>query len=558
VATITEGAARATWPIRRQHADVAALAAGVVVLIASIASGQPIYQPLQPFGAARDAGAKPFDELLQARDGSFYGTTLDGGKFGHGTVFKLDTARRPTTIHSFTGGDGAMPRAGLVEGRDGQFYGTTFFGGPLDAGTLYRITAAGKLTTLHRFAGADGALPSAALVQARDGNFYGTTTRGGAFDAGTVFMLEPSGRVTTIHTFDDRDGSAPFGRLLETRDGLFYGTTLRGGPSGGGTVFTIDAAGPLTIVHAFSGSDGDAPSVGVIRARDGSLYGTTDEDGFNSAFGTVFRIDPAGHFKTIHRFVGSDGFTPTARLIQAGDGRLYGTTNSGGLGQGTIFTITPQGTVTIVHRFTGIDGGHPDGALIEANDGNLYGTTVAGGGHDAGLVYRLDVIAQSVAPTADAYVRGGVWAATNFGRLSTLVVKKGASADNTSRSYLTFDVSGLDASRPVSLRILGHVASAATPALNINVYGVSDTRWDERTVTWNTRPDLGATLATRTITGTQPQWVEIDVTSFVRAQRAAGADAIALALRSLVHTTAGAVFTAKDATVGQPLLVVRR
>lgn len=558
MAAITRSEARSIFPIRWENAVIAALAAGVLLLFASTGYGQPIYQPLQAFGGARDAGVRPFDELLQAHDGTFYGTTLDGGAFGHGTVFKIDAAGRLTTIHSFAGSDGAMPRAGLVEARDGRFYGTTFFGGPLDAGTLFRITAAGKLTTLHRFANADGALPSAAMIQARDGKLYGTTTRGGAFDAGTIFTLEPAGTLTTIHTFEGSDGAAPFGRLLETRDGLFYGSTLRGGASGGGTVFTVNAAGQVTTVHAFTGNDGDAPSVGLIRARDGSLYGTTDEDQFNSGFGTVYRIDPAGTFRTIHRFVGSDGFSPTARLIQAGDGRLYGTTNSGGLGQGTIFTITPQGAVTTIHRFTGPDGSHPGGGLIEASDGNLYGTTLGGGGHDVGVVYRLELIAQSISPTADAYVRAGRWAATNFGSLSTLLVKKGASPDNTTRSYLTFDVSRLDASHPVSLRVFGRVASTATPALAVTAYTVSDTQWDERTVTWNTRPDLGVTLATTTVAGAEPRWVEIDVTAFVRSRRAAGAEAIALALRSLVHTTAGAVFNSKEAASGQPRLVVRR
>ena len=55
-------------------------------------------------------GFYPDAGLIQATDGSFYGTTVQGGANGHGTVFKLDGAGTLTTVHSFNGGtDGAAP-----------------------------------------------------------------------------------------------------------------------------------------------------------------------------------------------------------------------------------------------------------------------------------------------------------------------------------------------------------------------------------------------------------------------------------------------------------------
>jgi len=77
-------------------------------------------------------------------------------------------------------------------------------------------------------------------------------------------------------------------------------------------------------------------------------------------------------------------------------------------------------------------------------------------------------------------------------------------------------------------------------------------------VTWNTRPDLGAVLGTLRVVGVAPQWLEMDVTAFVRAQRAAGFDAVTLALRSVAHTSAAAVFNAREAASGQPQLMIRR
>ena len=47
----------------------------------------------------------------------------------------------------------------------------------------------------------------------------------------------------------------------------------------------------------------------------------------------------------LHSFGGPDGATPNARLVQANDGLLYGTTGLGGaFGLGTVFRISPDET----------------------------------------------------------------------------------------------------------------------------------------------------------------------------------------------------------------------
>src|SRR5206468_3906956 len=90
-------------------------------------------------------GGSPQASLIQARGGSFYGTTPGGGVSG-GTVFKIDAAGILTTLHSFSGSDGRYPGAGLVQANDGSFYGTTQEGGASGAGTVFKIDAAGTLT----------------------------------------------------------------------------------------------------------------------------------------------------------------------------------------------------------------------------------------------------------------------------------------------------------------------------------------------------------------------------------------------------------------------------
>ncbi len=84
----------------------------------------------------------------------------------------------------------------------------------------------------------------------------------------------------------------------------------------------------------------------------------------------------------MHSFDGGDGANPEAGLVQASDGKLYGTTVFGGRhGEGSIFSIATDGTLTTLYSFPSFD--HVDGAnpfgLMQHTDGKFYGTTSEGG-----------------------------------------------------------------------------------------------------------------------------------------------------------------------------------
>ncbi len=296
---------------------------------------------------------------------------------------------------------------------DGNFYGTTSRGGASGncpgpyvsgCGTVFKITPSGILTTLHSFNYTDGSEPWAGLVQASDGNFYGTTEWGGAYGAGTVFEVATAGTLTTLHTFDGTDGYSPLGALVEATDGNFYGTTMEGGANGSGTVFRITPSGTLTTLYSFCSqtncSDGYWPYAGLVQASDGNFYGTTGSGGAFGHYGTVFKITPSGAMTTLYSFCAQigcpDGEYPGAELVQAADGNLYGTTQSGGTNQncdpygcGTVFKISPSGTLTTLHSFNNADGSYPYAGLVQARDGNFYGTTLTGGADGDGTVFRL-------------------------------------------------------------------------------------------------------------------------------------------------------------------------
>ena len=139
-----------------------------------------------------------------------------------GILFRMDAAGVVTQLHSFSGGiDGARPFA-LVRALDGQFYGMTLQGGEFEHGTLFRFTPGGGLTTLHAFSQADRS--PADLFAASDGNVYGLTGRG-EFDPSTIFLIEPGGGVATIHSFDRTTDGFGMRSLIKGSDGRFYITT---------------------------------------------------------------------------------------------------------------------------------------------------------------------------------------------------------------------------------------------------------------------------------------------------------------------------------------------
>lgn len=139
-------------------------------------------------------GVAPYAGLIQATNGDFYGTTTAGGANHQGTVFKITLGGTLTTLYSFCSEsgfvDGMSPYAGLIQATDGSLYGTTLEGGADDEGTVFKIAPSGSLTTLYSFDGGDGGNPYGGLVEAIDGNFYGTTEAGEG-EKGTVFTITP-------------------------------------------------------------------------------------------------------------------------------------------------------------------------------------------------------------------------------------------------------------------------------------------------------------------------------------------------------------------------------
>ena len=349
-------------------------------------------------------GNNPYGGLVEGSDGSLYGTTIDGGLYGGGTVFRIAPSGGMTSLYNFCSlancADGQYPVTTLIQSGEGDFVGTTQSGGSEGWGTVFRITPDGRLTTVHSFVFTDGAAPYGTLVLASNGDFYGTTNGGGDFNAGTVFRMTPGGTVTTLHVFCSgacADGEYSVGALIQASDGNIYGTTHAGGnftacsPDGCGTIFRITPGGTLTTLHTFDSIDGAYPYGGIVEGAKGMFYGTTGGGG-PANWGTVFQMTRTGAVTVLHTFSGPDGSNPYG-LIKGSDGNFYGTTAYGGpvFNYGTIFKVTPAGGFTTLLGFDGTNGKNPFVGVFQAASGMFYGTTYFGGTDSDGTAFSMSV-----------------------------------------------------------------------------------------------------------------------------------------------------------------------
>jgi uncharacterized repeat protein (TIGR03803 family) len=395
------------------------LAVVTVLVGAAWATGKE--QVIYSFGGGTD-GEYTDTELVVDGAGNLYGTSVQGGTFGGGTVFRLSPSGSGWThsvLYNFTGGaDGGEPYKGVTLDAHGDLYGTAVTGGGGSCeggcGVVYKLTNSGGVWTqsvLHAFTGgSDGSGPGSPVILDAHGNLYGTTPTGGAKGFGVVYEVKRGAdeiwNLKVLHTFtggiDGLGGSAS--RMLLDSAGNFYGVNTVGGAHGFGNVFALTFNSGkwyfMTLYSFQDQPDGASPYGGLIVDKDGSLYGTTYYAGANDV-GTVYKLTRANGSWTesvIYSFKGgSDGDSPISTLVADARGNLYGTTSDGGAakcGCGTIFKLArgSGGTWTeiVAYRFPGApEAAFAYNGMVSDGKGNFFGATVHGGTGNDGAIYQF-------------------------------------------------------------------------------------------------------------------------------------------------------------------------
>jgi ELWxxDGT repeat protein len=469
-----------------------------------------------------------------------------------GTVPAPNVTAAGITISNF--GNMSALGTSLVFGADSSAGGHHLF--RYDGAQATQLTPAGpgRLTSEARtvvggrvlFGGSDGKLWST------DGTPAGTGRLGDV-------RLVPAG-VRDVDTF------APFkGKAYFAGDGNNAGVELwvTDGTAGGTKL--------LTAVNFSIGHSNPKPGFGLTR----TMYFVANDEEFGTELFILDDTAPvvksftppspvAGTASTLFSVTYDDDVALREGWVNTNDVLASWGAGNEQIPQIVSVTNHPDGSVTGTYRLAA-----PGGTWDVADHGtyafdvransviDVYGNYAAAGRLGTVTVDFSTPQPVTLRAAADAYVRDGTSATTNFGTAADLVVKKASTAGSNRETYLRFDLSGVPSVGSAKLRLFGRLGDASTAGVTTTVYDAANATWSEGGLTWDTRPAAGtASRGTVTVAGTTSQWYELDLTNFLKAEKAAGRNLVTLVLKSGVATSAQTIFASDEAAANRPELVV--
>lgn len=363
---------------------------------------------------------------------------------------------------------------------------------------------------------------------------------GNANNAPTVTLTSPANGATfgapagiTLSATATDDGSV-------SRVDFYAGTSLIGSsttPSGSTYSFTWPsvAAGTYNLYAVATDNSGLAttsnssvvtvgpqnnpPSVGITSPLNATTFSAGTNIGINAT-----ASDSDGTINKVEFFAGANLIGTATVPVNGAYGITWASVNTGA------YSITAKAT------------------------DNANGTTTS-------AAVNINVVAQiGLSPTADAYVRDGASATTNFGTATTLQTHS-STAGNNRETYLKFDLTTVTGITRATVRLYGNLSDTTGSNVPTGIYSVATTTWVESgngSITWNTKPVTGATpLSTSVVSNNVPRWYEFDVTSYLQAEKAAGRNVVSLAVKNTAQSSPFASFNSREAASNQPQLILR-
>jgi endoglucanase len=156
-------------------------------------------------------------------------------------------------------------------------------------------------------------------------------------------------------------------------------------------------------------------------------------------------------------------------------------------------------------------------------------------------------------------VRDGILANNNYGSATELSAKRTTASGFSRETYLMFDLGSVSTINSAVLRLFGKLSDTQQPTVQTSVFSLANksATWSESSITWNTKPAASTTaLATATIRGTAGAWVQWDLTSFLKSEKAAGRNKVTVVLRNPVSSGPQCLFNSDDAATNRPQIVV--
>lgn len=155
---------------------------------------------------------------------------------------------------------------------------------------------------------------------------------------------------------------------------------------------------------------------------------------------------------------------------------------------------------------------------------------------------------------SDAFVRGGVYSATNYGTDTQLSIKDAGGSDFDRKICIQFNLKSLAASLNDAVLILTPKTSGADFNGSSAQLSVVSNSWNESTVNWDNSPSTGAVKTTVLCSSSAVSW---DVSNYISTVLN-GDSIVSFLLEIPTEGTADswAHYYSREATIGQPKLVI--
>jgi hypothetical protein len=308
--------------------------------------------------------------------------------------------------------------------------------------------------------------------------------------------------------------------------------------------YTWSSSGPATVTFSANGTNAAKNATATFTQAGAYNLTATIRDASNQTVTSSVMVNVTQTLTTIT-------VAPTTASVPTGGTQQYTATARDQFASpmatqpAFAWSVSGGGTISSAGLFTA--GGTPGGPFpVTAASGGVSGT--------AQVTVTAGSTTITLTPVADAHVRDGSSAGTNFGTATTLEQKNATVAGNNRRTFLRFAIDTVSGVASAKLRLNG---ASVTTAKLVGVFAVSNVTWGETTITWNNAPAIGPKQGSSQSVGTTAAYVEWDVTSYLQAQKAAGATAVTFEVKQDVANNEGpTTFSAREATTNRPQLVV--
>lgn len=349
---------------------------------------------------------------INAQQPTLFGMANSGGANDFGTIFEYDySTNQFTKIKDLTFADGTYPTGSMMLASNGKMYGLLNGGGNSNGwGVIFEFDPATKVFTKKiELDSVNGRYPWAAFVETSNGKLLSLVNSGGVNDNGVLIEYDPTtNTLTKLQDFDVfANGIYPRrNNLTLAPNGKYYATVQSGGIGSRGTLVEYDyGTNTYTAKVQFYKIGAIIPRASLVLADNGKMYGTLNSGGAYD-YGAIFEYDPGSDTAIIKVDLDSInlGSWPTAGLIKASNGKLYGMMNSGGTDDsGVLIEFDPAtGTATkkVDFDYTN-DGAWGWGELTEVSPGIFYGMLNGGGANDDGTIIKYDLNTNTLSNVMD-------------------------------------------------------------------------------------------------------------------------------------------------------------